>query len=506
MTARERTMIYVLGVLALGGIGYVAYTMLIRPIREQSATVRGLAGDLDDRQFQLDVDRKQNEKLKTLVPLTLPANRELAEGEYETLLGRLFRESKISGAKYVKQTQSETDPEPELVPGTPGKPGKKAYQKVNYSINFEKVTLAKLSDFLERYYRVPLMHQIVKCTIKHSVSSSAPPFKSPTGDDRNDLSVSLVTEVVMLDGAPERNTLFAVPDAFGAALGGVGLNALRNDTEKARYLTPTPNPATYPLAAAKRDYELLAARDPFHGPLPEYEPWKAPPTPPPTPAPPKPYDSSPQVYFTSIVRTVEGGTRRAQLEFKDRIYDLVYSIEMEQFGELFEMKVQRLSKQVRTDPKTNETSVEFKVERGHPRGSKMVLSDRADAVIRTFQVYGLIDNALILGESEAVVPPKAAKAKVVKGAKGAEPAPLAREDLKMAAGGGLFALKPVKEKVYRWEFGQSLGGLKPLSSKDAKAAVELAKAGLGDKESPPLPPTPVTPTREVAPFPHVPLN
>jgi len=504
MTARERIMIYVLGGLALGGLGYVAYTTFVGPIRAQGETVRALENDIGDRQVQLAVDRRNNQRLKSLLPLTLPANRELAEGEYETMLGRLFRESKISGAKYVKQTQSETDPEPELTPGTPGKPGKKAYQKVNYSINFEKVTLAKLTDFLERYYRVPLMHQIVKCSIKHSVSSTAPAFKSPTGDDRNDLSVSLVTEVVLLDGAPERMTLFAVPDSFGAALGGVALHALRNDTEKARYLTPNPNPLHYALADMKRDYDLLAARDAFHGPLPPYPPLpkKDVKTDGEKSTIPPPYDPSPQVYFTSIVGTVEGGTRRAQLEIKDRIYDLLYTVELEQFGELFEIKVQRLSRQVKTDAKTNETVVEYKVERAHPRGSKMVLSDRADVVIRTFQVYGLTDNALILGEAEKVEPPKAAKGKTVRPVKGAKPAPLAREDVKMAAGGGLFALKPVKEKVYRWEFGQALGQLKPLSSKDAKAAIELAKAGLVDKPPPP----PVAEEREVAPFPRVPLN
>ncbi len=519
MTARERIMIYVLGGLALGGIGYLAFTMLVRPIREQNAQIETLKDQIADRDLQLDRDRFDNLRLQKLVPLSLPGNRELAESEYETMLGRLFRDSAISGGKYSRQQQSDSDPEPELVASVAGKPGKKAYTKIIYSIAFEKVTLSKLTTFLELYARVPILHQIVKCSIKHAAANAAA-SKAQKAEERNDLTVNLVSEAVLLDGAPERKTLFAVPDTFGAAFGGVALFTLRNDTEKSRYLTPTPDAAYFAATALKRDYELLAARDPFHGPLPEYPPY-IPPKPKSgdgeKPVEPKPYDSSPYVNLSSLVQTAQGGTMTAQADMFDRYYDQLYTVQFSQFGELFEVKVERFTKQLKVDPKTKEVVVEMKLDRGHPRGANMELADRANKLIRTLKVYGLNGNALILGEKEKKPdPPKDDKAKAGGGrpAKGAKPPAVAlpKPDPVMGAVGGLGAIKPTAEKFYWWEVGQPLSQMRLLSEKDAKLAVAHAAKGLG-VAAPPPPPPPVTAlppplAREVeeAPFPRLHLN
>jgi hypothetical protein len=504
MTARERIMIYVLGGLALGGIGYAAYTMVLKPIRAESAKIADLEEQIADKEGQRFALTLANRRLAEIKPLTLPADKALAESEYEIMLSHLLRDSKISGGKYVKQTQSDTDPEPELVAGLPGKPGKKAYTKINYSISFDKVNLDKVIDFLERYHRIPLMHQIVKFSIKHSATGNA---LKQTAEERNDLSVNLVSEAVLLDGAPERRTLFAIPDTFGAALGGVGLHGLRNDTEKARNLTPVPDPAFFALADMKRDYDLLAARDPFHGPLPPYPtPEKPKKDSPKIQGDPPPYDSTPFVYLSSVVRTQEGNKHGAQADIFDRYYGIPYLIEFSQFNELFELKVQRFERDVKTDPKTGEVTVSVKVDRGHPRGDTMEVSDRVGKVIRTFKVYGLNDNALVLGEKDKVGPGKDAPAKGVRPQNGgkAPPVVLPKPDAKMAAVGGLIALKPPRETYYLWEVGQSLKQMRKLSDKEAQAVLAIAAGGLDGEPSPP-PPPPIS-EREVAPPPHVPLT
>ena len=521
MTARERIMIYVLGGLALGGIGYLAFTTLVRPIREQNARIETLKDQLVDRDLQLDRDRFDNLRLQTLVPLSLPGNRELAESEYETLLGRLLLDSAIGGGKYSRQSQSDSDPEPELVAGAPNKPGKKAYTKIIYSITFEKVTLSKLTGFLERYAKVPILHQIVKCSIKHAAANAAA-GKTQKAEERNDLTVNLVSEAVLLDGAPERKTLFAVPDSFGAAFGGVALFTLRNDTEKSRHLTPTPDAAYFAGTALKRDYELLAARDPFHGPLPEYPPWKDDKKKIVDDKPaeqPKPYDSSPFVYLSSLVQTAQGGRMAAQADMFDRYYNQLYTVQFSQFGDLFEVKVERFTKELKVDSKTKEVIVEMKLDRGHPRGANMEIADRANKVIRTLKVYGLNGSALILGEKEKKPdPPKDDKAKAGGGrpAKGAKPpaAALPKPDPVMGAVGGLGAIKVTAEKFYWWEVGQPLSQMRLLSEKEAKVAVAHVAKGLGVAAPPPLPPAaapPPTPpplAREVeeAPFPRLQLN
>ena len=500
MTARERIMIYALGGLALGGIGYLAFTTLVRPIREQNARIETLKDQIADRDLQLDRDRFDNLRLQKLVPLSLPGNRELAESEYETMLGRLLRDSAISGGKYSRQSQSDSDPEPELVASVIGKPGKKAYTKIIYSITFEKVTLSKLTGFLERYAQVPILHQIVKCSIKHA-TTAATAGKTQKAEERNDLTVNLVSEAVLLDGAPERKTLFAVPDTFGAALGGVALFTLRNDTEKSRYLTPTPDAAYHATTAPKRDYELLAARDPFHGPLPEYPPiGSKPKVVAKDDGPPPPFDSSPYVYLSSLVRTEVGGKlTAADADINDRIYNQVYTVKFTQLGDLSEMKIQRFTKELKTDPKTKEVSTEVKLDRSHPRaGGLMELSDRTAKAIRTFKVYGLNGNALILGEKEKKPdPPKDDKAKAGGGrpVKGAKPpaAALPKPDPVMGAVGGFGAVKSVAEKFYWWEVGQPLSQIRLLSEMEAKLAVAHAAKGLGVAAPPPPPPATALP-------------
>lgn len=490
MTARERILVYVLGGLALGGVGYAAVTMFVQPIRAHNARIKELKESIENRQIELLTDQRNNQRLQALLPLTLPANRELAEAEYEAMLVRLFRDSKISGGKYAKQTSSLTDPEPELVPSAPGKPGKKAYAKVIYKIDFEKVTLAKLAAFVERYHKAPLLHQIVSCTVKHS--ASGPSALKQKAEERTDLTVTLISEAVLMDGAPERKTLYAVPDVFGAALGVPALYGLREDTEKARYLTPTPDPAYYALADIKREYDLIAARDAFHGPLPipevkivdkGKEKIDEPP-------PPKPYDSSPFVYLNSLVQTSLGGTRTAQADIRDRYYEQYYAVRFTQFGNLFETKVERFTKELKTDPKTREVTSETKLDRLHPRtGSLMEISDRAGKEVRTFKVYGLYGNAILLGEKEKVVAPKEEKGKggggrpPQKGAK-APPVMLPKPDPRMVAIGGMGGIVQPKETFFVWEVGQSLKQARQLTDKEAKAALDVAAFGLKDQPSP----------------------
>lgn len=490
MTGRERIMLYVLGGLALGGIGYVAYTTFVQPIRESAAKVADLNDTIDTRELDLLTDEKNNRRIQTVLPLTLPANRELAEAEYEALLVRLFSDSKISGGKYAKQTSSISDPEPELVPGVPGRPGKKAYTKVIYKIEFEKVTLAKLAAFVERYHKVPLMQQLVSCNVKHSSAGTG--SLKQKADERADLNVTLISEAVLMDGAPDRKTLFAVPDVFGAALGVPALHGLRQDTEKVRYLTPTPDVAYYPLADPKRNYELIAARDAFHGPLPPppSEP-SGPGEKPPPPPPPPPYDSSPYTYLNSLVQTTQGSTRTATAEIRDRYYEQYYTIRLSQIGNLFEVKVERSAKEWRTNEKTREVTTEIRLDRGHPRsGGLMELSDRVGKEIRTFKVYGLYGNALLLGEKEKVKEtPKDDRAKgggrPQKGAK-APPVVLPRPDPRMAAIGGMGGIVLPKETFYLWEVNsqQSLAQMKKLSDKEAKAALAVATLGLKDEPAP----------------------
>ena len=144
--------------------------------------------------------------------------------------------------------------------------GKPVYTRVAYELVFKKADMWAIKDFLEGYYNLRLMHQITSIHIKKDDDPGA-----QNAGRRNDLTVTLTTEAILVDGAENRRTLLPVPTAYAAIGGGAAYKGLTVSPEAARGVVPE---ATVPvLSPAGRDYSLIVQNDPFNGPLPAPPPF-----------------------------------------------------------------------------------------------------------------------------------------------------------------------------------------------------------------------------------------
>ncbi len=255
MTPREKKLVTVLGVFGVFGIAFGFYYLLYVPYSENKVLLRKLQDEHATKSTQqIELLAKQRD-LNKLKPRSLPGDPNVARREYEALLSSLILSSGVpSGYNITPKDPADANRVPLLGPKLP------AYTRIGYEIVLRRVDLPTVVKFLKSYYEQPLLQQISRLTIKRTADSDA-----KRGDNRADLEVSISTEGVIIDGAEKRQTLYPISTAFGALGGGLGLSMLQLSAAETRAILP---PAPSELAD-NRDYALLAAKDLFHGPLPE---------------------------------------------------------------------------------------------------------------------------------------------------------------------------------------------------------------------------------------------
>ncbi len=440
---RERLLLWIAGIGAVAVVAYVFVAMLVLPLLNQRKANVALAGENDVLKSEYDSAQKRNRAVMAeILPRSLPADLDLSKREYESALGRLLRESKVPAGFTVLDKGADNKGIPELVKGRP------AYTKIAYTITMSKVDIATVMLFLKKYYDLNLLHQITTFTLKRDESTSIA-TDPRAGKDRTDLKVTLVTEALILDGAPNRKTLLSAPVSAGSLLGGMGLFALENTApELGRGIAPYMLGQI--LATPGREYAYVTARDVLHGPLP--------PLPEPKAREPEP-DISPFIRLVTLVKSSDG---TAHVEIFDQWNNYDFEINIRQKGEKLIIEAMRYLKTKKSDfyPDGRMKDRTFPKE-----GNLLAFSDEKSSTKHVYKIYGIDGTALILGETDAK---SAAKT----------------------------------EKFYRWEVGAALKAIKELKAADAQEAIRRASGSLLDAATPAMVPVvPMPVSAELAPNP-----
>ena len=474
MTPRERilsTLVggFIVAVLA-GAIGYIG---IYQPVKSRYANATRIEDENEAKLEKLRTLQKNMARLATAQARSLPADVDVARREYEAALSRLLLESKVPRGYTVRTKSPDNRPVPELAPKKP------AYSRIAFEITMKKVDLGTLTDFLERYYRLNLLHQITRLSVKRSDvdATSASAARRGTTSDRADLDVTIVTEAAILDGAEQRKSLTAVAPVFAAALGGAGFHQLKQSPEVARGLRSTAEPV---LSPNRREYLAVLAKDIFHGPIPPPLPPKPTPPPPPVqvavePPPPPKEDISRFIKLTGITRRSDG---TATADVKDSANNLDYQIDLTHKGGSWEVLVTKYF-YIGTKRKKDES------------GGLLDIRDDTSSTVRKYRVLGLDADGLVLASSAPDKP------------KAGPPLPPLLHPATAILGGIVAKLPTVKEpakepeksteKVCVWRVGQPLRSVQELTTEEAQALVERAKISwLADPNAAPMPSVPAS--------------
>jgi hypothetical protein len=276
MNPREQTLASVLvGLLVLGGGAALGYFFLYKPYVEARSAEAALETEMDKLKKEADEMVKNAKRLAAARTRTFPADEALSGREYTVALDRMIA---AAGIKDHSINKKPVDNGARAVPQIAK--DKPAYTRVAYELIFKKTDMWALKDFLKAYYEFGLMHQITALTIKKEDEPGAKVQR------RNDLTVTITTESLIIDGAENRATLLPVPTALAALGGGVLHKAVGTVPDLARNLRAPAergSAVSVPTAFAalgggaghsaialgrERDLSLMVLRDPFSGPLP----------------------------------------------------------------------------------------------------------------------------------------------------------------------------------------------------------------------------------------------
>jgi hypothetical protein len=448
VTTREKILTGIVGVLAVAGVGGVGgYIGLVKPIFDKRQQARMLEQETADLRLKLGQIRKDLTRLPAAHAKSLPPDLALAKQEYEAALSRILREAKVPRGYTVVPGQPDSRPVPELDPKTKTP----AYQRIVFVISMKPVGLDTLTDFLERYHKLGLLHQITRLTIKRPETQAATGSRrSNAAADRADLDVTLTTEAIILDGVEPRRTLRPVPYAPGALVGSAGYHHLTQTPDLGRTV-PTP-PPTSTLATMAREYVAMLAKNPFHGPLP-------PPPPPPAPRvepPPEPLeDISAFVKLNAIIRSSDG---RVRADIKDTANNLDYHIDLWMKDGKPVVKVEKFYFLKDRKKKLD-------------GGTELHISDDTSSTERKFKVVGVDTNGtdLVLTASVAPSPPPDSRDRSTSRSGSRSSVPVSAA----IAGGTVVGLP--QERVYIWPVGQSLKGVKELSPAEGAKVVQRVR-------------------------------
>ena len=269
MSVRERMLAtVVLGFIVLAGAALMIQQFIWRPLRSRDDRISALKSEIDEKRTKIAQIEAQKPKFEVWRRLSLPADLNFARLEYEKLLRELLRQS-----GFERQTGNPERTAPTVIPKPadtktgPTLPGKKEpiYTRLTFSV-VAHGELADLVDFLERFYRTPLLHEIKKLDIRRPLTPLA--GAGPQQQRTNDLDIDMTIEVLVLSGAEKRDQLLPAADwklaaadvVTGLCNGPTGLMVVP------WAVGPTGPLGPGILATSSRQYGSIAAKDIFFGP------------------------------------------------------------------------------------------------------------------------------------------------------------------------------------------------------------------------------------------------
>jgi hypothetical protein len=254
VTTRERRLSIVLvAFILVGGVAFGAYQFVVSPLRTAKERVETLNGEILDRQARIAKVQKRRPDLDRWKKMSLPADAgdaaaaapapvpgrpaagegaraDLARREYEEELSKMLRASGFdAGAFSIIPKAPDAKTTPQLANKKP------IYTRLLFTVQ-AKGDLASLVDFLGRFYKLRLLHQVRNLTIQKPLGGES---RSGTNTS-TDLDVNLTVEALVLDTAEQRKTL--LPDK------------------------PVEVPPV--LARSDKDYAMIAGKNVFFGPPP----------------------------------------------------------------------------------------------------------------------------------------------------------------------------------------------------------------------------------------------
>lgn len=257
MNSREQTLaLLLIGFMVLAVAGAGGYFFVLKPLSRQRAAEAALNKEIDDLEQQVEAQKAVGQRLAAARARSLPPDEAMARSEYTVALARMAESSGVPKGYTI--TQKSVDNSARAVPQLAK--DKPVYTRLAFEMTFKRADMGAVKEFLQRYYQFGLLHQITALNIK---KDDDPNQKAK--NTRNDLTVTLTTEALIVEGAESRKTLVPIPTAF-AAIGGNALHAYMSRTTSAGRGV-VPHTTTSVLAPNRRDYDLLVLKDPFNGPL-----------------------------------------------------------------------------------------------------------------------------------------------------------------------------------------------------------------------------------------------
>ncbi len=258
MNSRDQTLSFILlGLIVFSAAGALGYFFVLQPYLKQQNAETALNTEIADLEQKVDDQKLTAKRLAQARVRSLPADKAMAQREYVVAMERVIEAAGMPKGYTISPKPVDNSPRavPEIAKGKP------IYTRVAYELVFKKADAKAVKDFLYGYYQLGLLHQITAIHIKKEDDPNAKGAKG----SRNDLTVTLTTEAILVDGAENRKTLLPVPTAYAAIGGGAMYRGLILAPEiargvRAQQLVPI-------LSPVNRNYDLIVRKDPFNGPL-----------------------------------------------------------------------------------------------------------------------------------------------------------------------------------------------------------------------------------------------
>jgi len=228
-------------ILIVGG-AFVGYTFVWTPLQAKEATITTLEKDIAERQQKILAIQKRKPDMERWQKESLPAESDYKY--FETLSG-LVRAANFPNTPAPSIISKGADAKAALYPSK-----KPIYTKLQYQI-IAKGDMATLVDFMERFYKKPLLHQIREVTITRAPVTSG---GGGRGNQQNalaqkDLDIHLTIEALVLDIAEKRTEVEPAADDVKSKPPVLAAEAVPEDK-----------------AAEKPNYAQLSGKDLFYGP------------------------------------------------------------------------------------------------------------------------------------------------------------------------------------------------------------------------------------------------
>jgi hypothetical protein len=495
MNSRERLLSVLLGgFIAAGALGLFSYLLYFSPNAEKADTIDKLQAEVGDKTDKRNAARAGEKRYTEIKGYSLPPEPNTAQREYDYILTELLNRAGIpagSRSVVVKPSPDKTTI-PVVNPGATAKDKKYAYQKVSADITMSRVSLPSLMKFLTAYHNLSVLQHVTKLTVKLADTDLGGSRRGGGGIDyiRADLSVTLSSEAVILDGVHPRESLVRIPTPVAATGGAAAYYALDTNPDVGRRLALLQTNRALPSETNLRDYSVMAQRDPFHGrmpPPPDRTVYVA----------PKPPGIGQYIKLNGWSTFPDGSV---EADIHDRANNVTYKIKFTRKGE-------KLNTSVTKQRVQDGTVVKFEVPGSTTKSWEnrpFTISDETLQVLsstrRTFTVHGLVPHGIIVssptGEDEKTETPQVFGAG--RGGRGGSGGPATsrpgqpKPSANAAVAGTAVTVKP--EKFYVWTIGQSLSELKEVPTGEVDGLLRNALAPLMPEPPGGTPTTPVAST------------